>query len=125
MSILISAGIRNQFKILILFQIRSSSLTVESGLNRHLRDKILTVSTIALGEQAEKAKIYYSMSAYVEDNTRSFTELKLNYFWYLFHFTVFVPLLLLGFNVLEKTRFVRRRWAQLKAIKSKRRRLKV
>ena len=100
-------------------------MTVESGLNEHLLDKLRTVSSIALGEQTEKAKIYYSMSAYVEDNTRSFTELKLNYFWYLFHFTVFVPLLLLGFNVLEKTRFVRRRWAQLKAIKSKRRKLKV
>lgn len=86
---------------------------MESGLNDHLLYKIGTVSPISSGGQ--KAKFYYSMSAYIQDNTRPFTELKLSYFWYLLHFMVLVPLLLLGIKVLEKARFIRRRWTQVNA----------
>ena len=99
---------------------------MEGGLYSHLLEKYRTVSSISLGEGREKAKIYYSMSAYVQDNTRSFTKLKLNYFWYLLHFTIFVPLLLLGINVLEKAiESVRRRRLRRKVAKSKRRKFKI
>lgn len=98
----------NQIQILI--SIRSSSLLAgESGLIDHLLEQLRAVSLIDLVDQPEKAKIYYSMTAYVEDNTREFIKLKLNYFWYLFNFTTCFPLVLLFINLLEKTHLFRRR----------------
>lgn len=98
---------------------------LESGLSDDLGNKIRTVSSVTFGDQKEKAKMYFSMSAYVQDNTREFTELKLNYFWYLLHFTLIGPLVLLIINLLEKARFIRirRRWS--KGVESKGRNLKI
>ena len=78
----------------------SASLTVESGLNDHLlaQYKLIKVSPI---EQPEKASIYYSMAAFVEDNT-TFDQINMNYFFYLFCFTILSQLLLLCIKMIER-----------------------
>lgn len=72
---------------------------MESGLNDHLlaQYKLIKVSPI---EQPKEASIYYSMAAFVEDNT-TFDQINMNYFFYLFCFTILSQLLLLCIKMIE------------------------
>lgn len=64
--------------------------------------KEITAVRVKIIESDEKPKFYYDLRSYIDENS-IFTQIGVNYFFYLFVFVVLFSLSLLAINLVERT----------------------
>lgn len=87
---------------------------LEVGLLNNMMKEIMAIRVKIL-ESDEKPKFYYDLASYIDDNS-IFTQIGVNFFFYLFSFVVFFPLSLLVINLVERVLFYDRKTKRKKRL---------